>query len=161
MSAHPPARPGAPPAEPRRAAPHRYRFLLATADADARVGVKALLEGHGCEVLAAAGGVDCLGLLRAIEPDVLVLIAPLLWGSAEGVLEVLHADPALHRVTALVFADPGDDRLPPVAFHFFPGPAPYPAPLERLTGRVSQWLWYHRTAGRPARARGGLSLSPG
>ena len=117
-------------------------------------GAKALLEATDCEVLAAGGGVDCLGLLRAFRPDLLVRIPPLLWGSEEGVLEVLRDDAAFRDVNALVVANAGDDCLPPVAFHFSPDTAGHPAALGRLTGRLCRWLRDHRPDGRTPAARG-------
>jgi len=139
---HYPSHPGDRPAGPGRP---RYRILLATADDDIRVGARALLEDCGCEVVAASGGVDCLGLLRAVVPDAVVLVPPLFWGGEEGVLAVLQSESRFREVVALVFTGPDDHRLPPVAFRFLPGIAPLEAQLERLTGRLAHWLWCRRT----------------
>ena len=88
-----------------------FRVLVTTTDESVRRTAASAFEGLGCDVLTADGGVECVSRARAAEPDLVVLLPPLLWGSVAGVLAVLHDDPATRRVPVLVL-DPPLERGP-------------------------------------------------
>jgi CheY-like chemotaxis protein len=68
----------------------RARVLLATRDDRLRSVVRSQLIDQGHVIATAAGGVECVTLLREFAPDVLVLDTALLWGGADGVLARLR-----------------------------------------------------------------------
>jgi CheY-like chemotaxis protein len=64
--------------------------LIASSSAFRRDLYRQVIDGLGHEVTFASGGVDCIQQLHLRRPDLLLLEAPLLWGGADGVLQVLH-----------------------------------------------------------------------
>jgi CheY-like chemotaxis protein len=64
--------------------------LIASSSAFRRDLYRQVIDGLGHEVTFASGGVDCIEQLHLRRPDLLLLEAPLPWGGADGVLEVLH-----------------------------------------------------------------------
>jgi CheY-like chemotaxis protein len=65
-------------------------ILIAVADESLRIHFGLLFAEHGYRVVTASGGLECLNRLCRVVPEVLILDKELLWGGAEGVLEVLR-----------------------------------------------------------------------
>ncbi len=56
-------------------------------------------------VATAADGLECLGKLRHLLPDILVLDQHLLWGGGDGVLALLRREPRLPPVPVILQVD--------------------------------------------------------
>jgi carbon storage regulator len=67
------------------------------------------LGRSGAVVATAPTALACVDRLRDFAPDVLVLRPALLWGGADGVLAVMHEEPAL-RPAAVLLLTQGSDR---------------------------------------------------
>lgn len=67
------------------------------------------LEQHGFEVATATNGVECVERLRECSPDVLVLEPSIPWGWGDGVLAMMHEEPDIPLVPAMVLTY-GRDR---------------------------------------------------
>ena len=65
-------------------------ILIAVADESLRIHYGLLFAEQGYRVVTASGGPECLNKLCRVVPEVLILDKDLLWGGAEGVLEVLR-----------------------------------------------------------------------
>lgn len=65
------------------------------------------LASHGFDVCVVPGGVDCLRELAIRTPSVLLLECSLLWGGAEGVLDVKSEDPDWKNVPVVLLANDG------------------------------------------------------
>jgi hypothetical protein len=136
----------------------RHRFLVATADDDARVGLRRHLDDPDAEFRTASTGVDCIELLRTFEPDILILVPPLLWGSEDGVLELIQTNPAFHRITTVVLAETGETRFLPTGFGSSTGFDGDPARLDRVLARLCEWSGLYRRSRELSFPR--LRLSP-
>jgi hypothetical protein len=128
------------------------RLLIAAPDARLLRAVAAVLDAD-CQVRTARTGLDCVRQLRAAPPDLLALVPPLLWGSESGVVSVVEDDPALRRVSVLVFADPaGADAS---VAQFVPRDAGSDPRVGRIVTRLCRCVreQYHRApAGATTRA---------
>jgi DNA-binding response OmpR family regulator len=62
------------------------------------------LEKLGHRVATSGNGIECLELLRAERPDLLLLEAPLQWGGSDGILEVVEQDLGSHELPVIVLA---------------------------------------------------------
>ncbi|QEL19886.1 response regulator [Limnoglobus roseus] len=69
--------------------------LFADPDRDHRKLYVWLLTSYGCRVETAGDGLQCLGKLRRVVPDLLILDLELPWGGGNGVLRVMGDDPRL------------------------------------------------------------------
>lgn len=70
--------------------PMKPCVLIATGDDRLRSSGHNYLTRHGFVVFTAQGGVECVTLLRELNPDVIVLDTDLLWGGADGVLALIR-----------------------------------------------------------------------
>lgn len=80
------------------------RILIATSDRDWRHGVSVQLRQAGFLVVAADDGIECIRKLRMTHPSVLVLDVDLLWGGADGALDLMREDFA-HGPSILVIGE--------------------------------------------------------
>jgi CheY-like chemotaxis protein len=93
------------------------RILIADPDAGLQQQWKQLLNNlFGWEVETTSEGLDCVKMLDAFQPDVLVLDLDLLWGGAAGVLSHLRESSSTRPVPVVLTAN-GDqsDRFTPFA----------------------------------------------
>jgi DNA-binding response OmpR family regulator len=60
-------------------------------------------HGYGAEI--ASDGLDCMAILRNLQPDVVVIEAGLLWGGSDGVIALMNEDPTLFDIPVIVVAD--------------------------------------------------------
>ncbi len=65
------------------------------------------LMNHGFDVCVVSGGVDCLRELAIRTPSVLLLECSLLWGGAEGVLDVMSEESDWKDVPVVLLANGG------------------------------------------------------
>ena len=86
----------------------RSTVLIADADRKARDTCCEFFADRGYDIRTAAGGVECLRVLRSFQPGLLILDAGLLWGGIDGVLECIQRDFVRH-FTPLVIVT-GDER---------------------------------------------------
>ena len=66
-----------------------------------------ILERHGFDVCVVQGGVECIKILRKRVPSVMLLECSLLWGGAEGVLEIISDDPLMDRIPVVLLSNDG------------------------------------------------------
>ena len=66
-----------------------------------------ILERHGFDVCVVQGGVECIKVLRKRVPNVMLLECSLLWGGAEGVLEIRSEDPVMNRIPVVLLSNDG------------------------------------------------------
>jgi carbon storage regulator CsrA len=85
------------------------RVLIADPDEYLFDNYRDYLEQRGCEVATATSGVECIDMLRDFVPDVLVLEPSIPWGGGDGVLAVMHEEPAVPSVPVIVLTY-GRDR---------------------------------------------------
>ena len=62
------------------------------------------LGERGASVSTATTGLECIQRLREAVPDVLVLDPTLPWGGGDGVLAVVHEEPALRPTVVMILA---------------------------------------------------------
>jgi CheY-like chemotaxis protein len=67
-------------------------ILVASSSAFRQSMYREAVESLGHRVTVASGAVDCVARIREGRPDVLILEAPLFWGGAEGVLQVVESE---------------------------------------------------------------------
>ena len=79
-------------------------IVVASSSPYRQASYREALEKLGHYVQTAGNGVECVELLRAARPDLLVLEAPLQWGGSDGVLEVAEQDLGPHAVPVIVLA---------------------------------------------------------
>ncbi|MGE5194540.1 MAG: two-component system response regulator [Deltaproteobacteria bacterium] len=82
--------------------PQAVLILIATPHRFLLTDYRAALQKQGFEVVTAADGVECLRLLRSRIPNLIVLDCDILWGGAEGVLDLLAADPTYPTIPAMI-----------------------------------------------------------
>jgi CheY-like chemotaxis protein len=118
---------------------------------------RAALEGLGHTVRTAAGGLECVEQLRRSLPDVLLLEAPLLWGSSDGVLAVLQQELGATLPVILVAVGTGSIdwfelsryRIDDLLFRI-PTRSELAAAMENAQQRTGAFSW--RSAGKHALA---------
>ncbi len=76
--------------------------LVADADSDLCDLYRLFFSRHGWQVRSSGGGVECLAQLRQASPRFLILDMQLLWGGADGLLEVMRDDPELASVPVVL-----------------------------------------------------------
>jgi DNA-binding NtrC family response regulator len=79
-------------------------ILVASSSAFRQAMYREAVESLGHQVSVAPGGVECAARLRERRPDVLILEAPLFWGGAEGVLQVVESELATHCMPVILVA---------------------------------------------------------
>lgn len=90
--------------------------VLVAGSAEPRMEIlQSFLWDHGHEAELAGNGLECLTVLRAFSPEVLILDHDLLWGGGDGVLAHMGEDPELSRVPVILIAD--DDLSHRVGAH--------------------------------------------
>jgi carbon storage regulator len=87
------------------------RILIADRDEYLTAEYREYLERQGAVVATAAGGVECMQVLRAFVPDVLVLDPALPWGGGDGVLALMHEEPEIRPPSVLLLTHGGDRGL--------------------------------------------------
>lgn len=85
------------------------RILIADGDDYLAATYREHLCRHGAAVATARTGLECVERLREFAPQVLVLDPTILWGGGDGVLAVMHEQPALRPPCVLLLTD-GIDR---------------------------------------------------
>jgi DNA-binding response OmpR family regulator len=78
------------------------RILLADCDERLLIAYRQRLEREGFEIETATTAVECLGKLRAFQPDLLVLEPMIRWGYGEGVLCCMREDADVPLVPVIV-----------------------------------------------------------
>ena len=86
-------------------------ILIAVADESLRIHFGLILAEHGYRVVTASGGLECLNSLCRVVPEVLILDKELLWGGAEGVLEVLRGGGNTLWPPVILLTQDRSDRL--------------------------------------------------
>jgi DNA-binding response OmpR family regulator len=89
------------------------KVLLADPDDLLLEAYGSFLKGRGFQVATAKDGLSCVDRLRAFRPDVLVLNPQLPWGTAEGVLALMHEEDDLTVVPVIALC--GDSHPAPVS----------------------------------------------
>lgn len=94
------------------AEPPKTLVLLATGDDRLRSVSRHHLATHGFAVATAADGVECVTLIRELNPDVdvVVLDSDLLWGGADGVVAHLRARNIEPLPVVLLTSRPADSH---------------------------------------------------
>jgi hypothetical protein len=59
------------------------------------------------EVATAVDGIDCIKIMRKLQPEVLLLEPSLLWGGSQGVLAVRSEEPELQDIPVVLIAVDG------------------------------------------------------
>jgi carbon storage regulator CsrA len=80
------------------------RILIADSDRFLVARYRRHLSELGVSVSTARSGLECIQRLRDAVPDVLVLDPALQWGGGDGVLAVLHEEPALRPAVVMILA---------------------------------------------------------
>ena len=80
------------------------RILIADPDRFLAERYSRHLGERGASVSTATTGLECIEELREAVPDVLVLDPALPWGGGDGVLTVVHEDPALRPAVVMILA---------------------------------------------------------
>ena len=83
------------------------RVLVAGRDGTGVEAIRTLFTGARLDVMTATDGVDCVIKLRDLEPDLLILEPPLLWGGCDGVLARMQEEADLPLVPVLLLPAPG------------------------------------------------------
>ena len=78
------------------------RILIADPDRFLLASYSRHLRERGVNVSTAATGLECIERLRDAVPDVLVLDPALPWGGGDGVLAVVHEEPALRPAVVMI-----------------------------------------------------------
>jgi len=100
--------------------PGRLKILFVDADPLQRSIYTVFFPTHGYEVATATDGIDCMGKLRSVNPDVLVLEQDFPWGGCEGVLARIREDPQLCQIPLLIVTSEITDlsvHIPDNALH--------------------------------------------
>jgi carbon storage regulator CsrA len=87
------------------------RILIADTDDYLVATYREHLCRHGAVVSTATTGLACVDRLRDFVPDVLVLDPDILWGGGDGVLAVMHEEPAIRPAFVLLLARRRDRGL--------------------------------------------------
>ncbi len=87
------------------------RILIADSDRFLLASYSRHLRERGVTVSTAMTGLECIQRLRDAVPDVLVLDPALPWGGGEGVLAVVHEEPALRPTVMMILAQGGNRSL--------------------------------------------------
>jgi DNA-binding response OmpR family regulator len=66
-----------------------------------------ILERHEFDVCVVQSGVECIKVLWKRLPSVMLLECSLLWGGAEGVLEIRSEDPVMNRIPVVLLSNDG------------------------------------------------------
>jgi hypothetical protein len=80
------------------------RILIASSSDHRQGQFREAIEGLGHQVLLAKGALECVERLRQGGVELMILEAPLLWGGAEGVLEVAQCDGEFGRLPVILVA---------------------------------------------------------
>lgn len=78
------------------------KVLVADADSDLCDLYRRFFAKNGWQVQLSDGGVDCLAQLRRSPPGLLILDWQLLWGGADGVLDVMREDGRLSSIPVVL-----------------------------------------------------------
>ena len=81
------------------------QVLIAGCDGEFLDIARRFLNQRGHEALVVSSGLECIACLRDCPPDVLVLSCELLWGGAEGVLEIMDEEPTLNAIPVILVMD--------------------------------------------------------
>ena len=81
------------------------QVLIAGCDGEFLDIAKRFMNQCGHEALVVSSGLECIACLRDCPPDVLVLSCELLWGGAEGVLEIMDEEPTLNAIPVILVMD--------------------------------------------------------
>ncbi|WP_425399238.1 carbon storage regulator [Aeoliella sp.] len=88
----------------------RASILVAITDSDERRRYADALCGAGYRTSEATDGLSCLLALRSTPLDMLVIDQHLLWGSGDGVIEVMHHDPSIKEIPVVLLTFPKPDE---------------------------------------------------
>ena len=79
-----------------------YTVLVIDDDADSRLLLNLMIDGHGATVLTASSGEEALQLARAVRPDLVAVDIVMPQMSGWDVIKALREDPALKAIPALI-----------------------------------------------------------
>jgi DNA-binding response OmpR family regulator len=126
------------------------RFLIADRDPTVREECRRYLAARGYEVDVAADGLQCIALLRATSPTVLVLDPEILGGGGDGVLDWLCDEAPLAPFTVLLINGQACGRIPERLHSMVAGRLERPRGLRELVqfvNRLEDEAWRIRDAG--------------
>ena len=87
-------------------------ILVAIANADERRRYADAFRSVGYRASETADGLSCLSALRSDTFDMLVIDQHLLWGSGDGVIEVMHHDPSIEQIPVVLLSFPSSRESP-------------------------------------------------
>jgi CheY-like chemotaxis protein len=67
----------------------------------------------GYDVIIASDGLECLGKLRELTPDLLVLEREMMWGGGDGVIDVMRQERGEERQFGKINSDSSGDNVVP------------------------------------------------
>ena len=79
-------------------------ILVASSSAFRQSIYRDAVESLGHAVSVTSGGVECTTRIRQQRPDMLILEAPLFWGGAEGVLQVVESESSSRHLPVILVA---------------------------------------------------------
>ncbi|WP_259631874.1 response regulator transcription factor [Stieleria sedimenti] len=86
--------------------------LVAITDADERRRYADAFRYVGFGASEVTDGISCLSALRSGAFDMLVIDQHLLWGSGDGVVEVMYHDPSIDQIPVALLSFPSPDESP-------------------------------------------------
>lgn len=120
------------------------KVLLAIRRSRSRSEYSIDLRRHGFDIATADNGVECLNVLGAFVPDVLVIEPELLWGGGDGVLAILNEDLNLAGLPVLVLTtDLNRASVYSISQFHVNDFWVQPVTSERLTSRVTRLAFEH------------------
>ncbi|MAT68761.1 MAG: carbon storage regulator [Planctomycetaceae bacterium] len=89
---------------------HKGCILVAITDFSERQRYADAFRNAGYLTREACDGLSCLSALRSELFDMLVIDQHLLWGSGEGVIEIMHHDPSIRKIPVVLLNFPKPDE---------------------------------------------------
>ncbi len=94
----------------RACTPEPANILVAITNADERRRYADAFRSAGYRASEATDGLSCLSALRSDAFDMLVIDQHLLWGSGDGVIEVMHHDPSMEQIPVVLLNFPSPNE---------------------------------------------------
>ncbi len=90
--------------------PNLRTSLVAITNADERRRYADAFRSAGYRASEATDGLSCLSALRSDLFDMLVIDQHLIWGSGDGVIEVMHHDPSMEQIPVVLLNFPSPNE---------------------------------------------------
>ena len=94
----------------RACTPEPANILVAITNADERRRYADAFRSAGYRASEATDGLSCLSALRSDAFDMLVIDQHLLWGSGDGVIEVMHHDRSMEKIPVVLLNFPSPNE---------------------------------------------------